>query len=35
MPILRKQFDTVCFGLYLTVAVAGISMEAIVRAFAH
>jgi hypothetical protein len=35
MPILRKRFDTVCFCLYLTVAVAGISMEAITQACAH
>jgi hypothetical protein len=35
MPILRKRFDRVCLGLYLTVAVVGISMEAIAQVFPH
>jgi hypothetical protein len=35
MPILRKRFDRICFGLYLTIAVVGISMEAIAQVFPH
>ncbi len=33
MPLVRKRFDLICFGLYLTAAVVGISMEAIAQIF--
>jgi hypothetical protein len=31
MPLVRKRFELICFGLYLGAIIAGTSMEAIAQ----